>query len=138
MVFSGTFTAGGLKLAWPQGQMQVLQEGRERKFVRGVMQRTYSGAFARDRGQTVVYVTERAVFHAVDGHLTLVEIAPGADLERDILAHMEFRPRIAADLRRMDARLFIDESMGLAEDLAAKAPVSRSPRLQPHDKEHPK
>ena len=77
MVFSGTFTAGGLKLAWPQGRMQVLQEGRERKFVRGVMQRTYSGAFARERGQEVVYVTERAVFRAVDGHLTLVEIAPG-------------------------------------------------------------
>jgi len=131
MVFSGTFTAGGLKLAWPNGQMQVQQEGRERKFVRSLMQRTYSGAFARERGQTVVYVTERAVFHAVEGHLTLVEIAPGADLERDILAHMEFRPRIAADLRRMDARLFLGAPMGLAKDLAAKPPVRRSPRLQP-------
>ncbi|RYY71864.1 MAG: 3-oxoacid CoA-transferase [Comamonadaceae bacterium] len=129
MVFSGTFTAGGLKLAWPEGRMQVLQEGREHKFVRALMQRTYSGAFARERGQEVVYVTERAVFRAIDGVLTLVEIAPGADLERDVLAHMDFRPRIASDLKVMDARIFIDTPMGLAGDLAARPPVSRSARL---------
>ena len=129
MVFSGTFTAGGLKLGWPAGEMRVAQEGRERKFVSQLVQRTYSGAYARERGQLVVYVTERAVFQAVDGQLTLVEIAPGADLERDILAHMDFRPRVAPDLKRMDARLFLDTAMGLKQDLHAKPPISRSPRL---------
>lgn len=130
MVFSGTFTAGGLKLEWPDGLMRVVGEGRERKFVNQLVQRTYSGAFARERGQQVVYVTERAVFHAVDGELMLVEIAPGADLERDVLAHMEFRPRISPDLKRMDARLFQEAPMGLKEELRAKPPISRSPRLQ--------
>lgn len=130
MVFSGTFTAGGLKLGWPAGQMRVAQEGRERKFVRELVQRTYSGTYARERGQEVVYVTERAVFRAFEGQLTLVEIAPGADLERDILAHMDFRPRIASELRSMDSRLFLEPPMGLARELHAKPPISRSPRLE--------
>jgi propionate CoA-transferase len=130
MVFSGTFTAGGLKLEWPDGALRIVQEGREHKFVRELVQRTYSGSYARERGQQVVYVTERAVFEAVDGVLTLVEIAPGADLERDVLAQMDFRPRIAARLKRMDPRLFVDLPMGLKEDLHARPAISRSPRLQ--------
>ena len=75
-------------------------------------------------------MTERAVFHAVDGELVLVEIAPGADLERDVLAHMDFRPRISPDLKRMDARLFQEAPMGLKEELRVKPSISRSSRLQ--------
>jgi propionate CoA-transferase len=129
MIFSGTFTAGGLKLEWPGGRLRVIAEGREAKFVDAVQQLTYSGAYARERGQRVLYVTERAVFRARDGELELSEIGPGVDLERDILAHMAFRPRIADDLVTMDARLFDPAPMGLAGDLAAAPPVARSPRL---------
>ena len=66
--------------------------------------------------QKVVYITERAVFELLDGVLTLTEIAPGVDLEKDVLAHMEFKPTIAKDLKLMDARLFKDEIMGLKKD----------------------
>jgi propionate CoA-transferase len=129
MIFSGTFTAGGLKLEWPDGQLKVVQEGREAKFVERVTQLSYSGRYARERGQEVLYVTERAVFRATDAGLTLTEIAPGVDLERDVLAHMGFKPHIAPDLKAMDARLFRPEPMGLAADLAARPPAKRSPRL---------
>lgn len=129
MVFSGTFTAGGLKLAWPEGRFQVLSEGRDTKFVDRVTQLSYSGPYARERGQQVLYITERAVFEAIDGVLTLTEIGPGVDLERDVLAHMAFRPAIATDLKLMDARLFRPEPMGLARDLAGKLRVERSARL---------
>ncbi len=129
MVFSGTFTAGGLQLDWPGGQFTVRQEGRDIKFVEQVTQLSYSGSYARDRGQQVLYITERAVFRAIDGVLTLVEIAPGADLQRDVLAHMGFACAVAPDLRRMDARLFNPAPMHLAADLAASAPVQRSARL---------
>ena len=126
---SGTFTAGGLKLEWPDGRLKVVQEGREAKFVERVTQLSYSGRYARERGQEVLYVTERAVFRATDAGLALTEIAPGADLERDVLAHMGFKPLIASDLKTMDARLFRPEPMGLAAELSARAPARRSPRL---------
>ncbi|MBS0447213.1 MAG: 3-oxoacid CoA-transferase [Proteobacteria bacterium] len=129
MIFSGTFTAGGLKLEWPDGRFKVVQEGREAKFVDRLVQLSYSGRYARARGQEVLYVTERAVFRGTDQGITLTEIAPGADLERDVLAHMGFKPAIAADLKTMDERLFRPEAMGLARDLAARAPVARSARL---------
>lgn len=129
MIFSGTFTAGGLKLEWPDGRLKVVQEGREAKFVDKLAQLSYSGRYARERGQEVLYVTERAVFRGTDRGLMLTEIAPGADLERDVLAHMGFKPQIADDLKTMDARLFLPETMGLANDLAARAPVARSARL---------
>ena len=77
---------------------------------------TFSAEYAKDTGQKVVYITERAVFELLDGVLTLTEIAPGVDLEKDVLAHMEFKPTIAKDLKLMDARLFKDEIMGLKKD----------------------
>ncbi len=129
MIFSGTFTAGGLKLAWPDGRLQVLQEGRDAKFVDEVTQLSFSGRYSRERGQEVLYITERAVFRATDGGLMLTEIAPGADLERDVLAHMGFRPLIAADLKTMDERLFRPGPMNLAQDLMARPPARRSARL---------
>jgi propionate CoA-transferase len=129
MVFSGTFTAGGLELAWPDGRFHAVREGRDAKFVERVVQLSYSGGYARERGQQVLYITERAVFAAIDGVLTLVEIGPGVDLERDIVAHMAFRPAVSPDLKPMDARLFNPQPMNLARDLAGKAPIQRSPRL---------
>jgi propionate CoA-transferase len=131
MVFSGTFTSGGLDIDWPQGRTRIAREGRERKFVRKVEQVTYSGALAGENGQRALYVTERAVFRrGGNGRLELIEIAPGIDVERDVLAHMDFKPDIAPDLRQMDARLFLPQPMGLAEIIAANRRPARSPRLE--------
>jgi propionate CoA-transferase len=113
MVFGGTFTAGGLAVACEAGQLHILKEGAHRKFVSQLQQVSYNGPYAQERGQTTLFVTERAVFRAIDGSLELFEIAPGIDLERDVLAHMAFRPVISADLRLMDECLFRPEPMGL-------------------------
>ncbi|HET6520545.1 MAG TPA: hypothetical protein VFG47_12115, partial [Geminicoccaceae bacterium] len=129
MVFSGTFTAGGLDISWPGGRTRIAREGRHGKFVADVQQLSYNGAFAAERGQETVYVTERAVFRRGGDGLELIEVAPGIDLERDVFAHMGFRPAVASDLREMDARLFLPERMGLADDIAGRPARQTSPRL---------
>ncbi|MEG0737553.1 MAG: acyl CoA:acetate/3-ketoacid CoA transferase, partial [Longicatena sp.] len=113
VVYCGTFTASGLKIAFEDGKLQILQEGKIKKFKNEVEQITFSAEFATDTGQKVLYVTERAVFELIEGKLTLVEVAPGIDLEKDVLAHMEFKPAISKDLKLMDERLFRPETMGL-------------------------
>jgi propionate CoA-transferase len=120
MVFGGTFTAGGLKVACEDGRLRIVQEGSHRKFVPELQQLCYSGPFAGERGQKVIYVTERAVFRLRAGGLELVEIAPGVELERDVLAHMAFRPNVAPALGMMDARLFRPEAMNLKADMAGQ------------------
>ncbi|HMV38256.1 acyl CoA:acetate/3-ketoacid CoA transferase [Plasticicumulans sp.] len=117
VVFVGTFTAGGLRLAIGNGQLHIEQEGRERKFVRAVEHRTYSGPVAAARGQKALYVTERCVFELSAGGLVLTEVAPGIDIERDILAHMDFAPLIPQPPRLMDARIFLPATMGLRAGL---------------------
>ena len=115
VVYCGTFTTGGLKIAVKDGKLEILQEGKIKKFKRDVEQITFSAAYATDTGQKVLYVTERAVFELIDGTLTLTEIAPGIDLEKDVLAHMDFHPAISNDLKLMDERLFKEEKMGLVK-----------------------
>lgn len=110
--FMGTFKA---KASYDivQGRLQIIHESPQHKCVAAVEQITFSGDFARQRGQKVLYITERAVFELLPEGLTLIEIAPGLDLEKDVLDQMGFRPRIAEPLRRMDERLFLPASMGL-------------------------
>ncbi len=117
VVFTGTFTAGGLKVTLDEGRMQIQQEGKVRKFVDQVEHVTFSGAYARQTGQTVLYVTERCVFSLTEAGLELVEIAPGVDLEKDILGLMDFTPVINASPRMMDARIFQSAPMGLKDQL---------------------
>ncbi len=124
VVFVGTFTAGGLELAVRGGQLHIAHEGRTRKFVQAVEHRTFSGSQALQRGQRVLYVTERCVLRLVAGGLELVEIAPGVDLQRDILAQMDFMPMISPRLRAMDARLFADATMALRAQMLA-VPLAR-------------
>ncbi len=114
VVFVGTFTAGGLETGIEDGRLVIRREGRERKFVQGVEHRTFSGKEALRRGQEVLYITERCVFRLSAEGLELTEIAPGIDLERDILAHMDFAPLIRMPLAPMDARIFAHGKMGLA------------------------
>ena len=101
VVFCGTFTSGGLEIKIENGRLRILREGAHKKFVERVEQITFSGEFARERKQHVLYVTERAVFRLEADGLLLTELAPGCDLERDVLAHMAFRPRIAAQVAEM-------------------------------------
>jgi propionate CoA-transferase len=116
VVFTGAFTAGGLVTAIEDGQLRIVHEGRAPKFIERVEQITFSGGLAGEAGQNVLYVTERCVFRRTADGVELTEIAPGIDLERDILAHMQFRP-IVRDPKLMDARLFQPEPMGMEQIL---------------------
>ena len=124
VVFIGTFSAGGLKLAVEQGQLTILQEGRHRKFVETIEQVTFSGEYAARLGKRVLYVTERCVFALTAEGLELIEIAPGIDLERDILSQMAFRPIVRQPVL-MDARIFRPEPMGLKDSLLAISLLER-------------
>ncbi|HYB50091.1 MAG TPA: acyl CoA:acetate/3-ketoacid CoA transferase [Burkholderiaceae bacterium] len=117
VVFVGTFTAGRLEIAVRDGRVAILNEGSAVKFLDQVEQRTFSGAEALRRGTVVLYVTERCVFRLCPRGLELIEIAPGMDLERDILAHMRFRPVWSADPVPMDERIFAEGPMNLRADL---------------------
>lgn len=112
VIFCGSFTAGGLKVEVSGGRLHILQEGQIRKVVDHVEHLTFSGSYARRKGQEVFYVTERAVFRLGEEGLVLIEVAPGVDLEKEIVAQMGFRPNISADLKEMAPSLFRDEKMG--------------------------
>ncbi|MGX7709162.1 acyl CoA:acetate/3-ketoacid CoA transferase [Methylobacterium sp. Gmos1] len=112
LVFAGTFTADGLEVAIEEGEVRILKEGRSKKFMAAVEHITFSGDFAAERGQPVLYVTERCVLRRTRAGMELVEIAPGIDLERDILAQMDFVP-IVDDPAPMDPRIFQAGVMGL-------------------------
>lgn len=114
VVYCGTFTASGLEETFENGKLTIVKEGKIKKFKASVEQITFSAAFAYETGQKILYVTERAVFELIEGVLTLIEIAPGVDLDKDILGQMEFKPAIATNLQIMDERLFNIEKMGLA------------------------
>ncbi|MEQ9812845.1 MAG: acyl CoA:acetate/3-ketoacid CoA transferase [Azospirillaceae bacterium] len=118
VVFVGTFTAGGLEVTARDGRLTIHKEGRARKFVERVQQITFAGTYARENGRHVTYVTERCVLQLRPDGLALTEIAPGVDLERDVLAHMDFEPLIDGP-QAMDRRLFMDGPMGLSADLFA-------------------
>jgi len=117
VVFVGTFTAGRLNVVARDGRLEILEEGNARKFVDQVEHRTYSGQQAWKRRQPALYVTERCVFRLCGEGLELVEVAPGVDVERDILAQMDFRPVINGTPRLMDEAIFRDTPMGLRERL---------------------
>ncbi|MCB1917102.1 MAG: acyl CoA:acetate/3-ketoacid CoA transferase, partial [Rhodocyclaceae bacterium] len=113
VVFVGTFTAGGLEIGLAEGRLSIVAEGATRKFVEQVEHRTFAGAVAIARGQPVRYVTERCVFHLGADGLELMEVAPGIDIERDIFAHMGFRPIVRSDPATMDPRIFLPGRMDL-------------------------
>jgi propionate CoA-transferase len=111
--FIGTFTAAGLKIALEEGRLKIVNEGKIKKFVKDVEQVTFSGHYALEVGQPVLYITERAVFKLTDRGLCLTEVAPGVDIKKDILAEMEFTPLIPGEPKLMDERIFYDRIMNL-------------------------
>lgn len=114
VVFCGTFTAKGLRVQAADGRLSILNEGAVRKFVKQVEQITFNGKYAAQLGQEVLYITERAVFALRGGRLTLVEKAPGIDVQSQILDLMDCTVAVAQPLCDMDPRIFHEEDMGLA------------------------
>ena len=95
-MFCGTLTTDGLEVACEDGQLRIVHEGRIAKFVRQVEQISFSGPVARAAKRDVIFVTERAVFRLQPDGLELIEVAPGIDIQRDIINHMEFTPIVRA------------------------------------------
>ena len=111
--YCGTFTAGGLKCSTKDGKLIIDQEGKSDKFIDTVEQITFSGKYANKVGQPVMYITERAVFELREDGVYLTEVAPGIDIQTQILDHMGFVPKMDGEPKLMDERIFKDEIMGL-------------------------
>ncbi|MFC1955515.1 acyl CoA:acetate/3-ketoacid CoA transferase [Chloroflexota bacterium] len=117
VVFLGAFTTGESSIDAQSGKLNILEEGKTRKFLNNVEEITFSGEYAQALGKEVLYVTERAVFELRKEGVTLIEVAPGIDLDRDILSQMEFKPEIAEDLCEMDSRIFRKAKMQVRDVL---------------------
>ncbi|GAA0609991.1 propionate CoA-transferase [Virgibacillus siamensis] len=115
VVFCATFSTGGAKVSLKNEKVHINQEGSIKKMVSKASQISFNGKLAREKGQDVFFVTERAVFKLVKEGVMLIEIAPGIDLEKDILEMMEFEPIISQDLKEMDKKLFTEGAFGLKE-----------------------
>ncbi len=111
VVFIGTFTAIGLKVSIKDGKLSIDEEGKERKFVNKVEHITFSGKFAQENKKSVLYVTERCVFRLGPKGMELVEIAPGIDIEKHILSHMDFEPIMEKKPKLMEERIFYENVM---------------------------
>ena len=112
VVFMGTFTTTGLKTRIEDGKLIIDQEGEVKKFIKQVEQITFSGELGGEKGQDVLYITERAVFQLTPDGIELIETAPGVDLEKDILGQMTFKPRISDDLKKMNPKYFKPQLVG--------------------------
>lgn len=113
VIFCGTFTASGLKVEADNGKLKITQEGKINKFVEDVQHVTFSGNRARDLGQNILYITERVVFEMTAEGIIITEIAPGIDLQKDVLDHIGFDCAVSENLKTMDERIFRVEKMGL-------------------------
>lgn len=121
VVFVGSFTAGDLQVRIDNGHLILLNDIGSKKFVLVVEHRTFLAEQAIKRGQPVLYITERCVFRLTAEGLELTEVAPGVDIERDILARMDFALIVRATPALMEAAIFAPEPMGLRDRIAERA-----------------
>ncbi|MGI9536056.1 MAG: acyl CoA:acetate/3-ketoacid CoA transferase [Desulfocapsaceae bacterium] len=119
VLFLGTFTTAGLNIAIEDGKVHILQEGKIRKFVEASDQITFCAQFSDSETQEVLYITDRCVFRLIEGELELIEVAPGIDIEHDILANMDFTP-VIRNVTEMDPRIFSEQPMGIREQFMLK------------------
>jgi propionate CoA-transferase len=125
VVFVGTFTAGNLEVTVDGGKLRILEDGSAIKFVDEVEHRTFSGPQAAKWGKSVLYITERCVFKLTAEGLELIEVAPGIDLQKDILDQMEFRPIMRREPTLMDARIFTDAPMNIRAEMLERPLAER-------------
>lgn len=118
VIFCSTFTGVGLKTSFSKEGLKIEEEGKIKKLVKKVQQISYNGKIACERGQNMLYVTERAVFKLTKDGPMLIEIAKGVDLQKDILDQMEFKPLIAENLRYTDTAIYAEGAFGLKEILS--------------------
>jgi propionate CoA-transferase len=113
VVFLGSFTAGGLEIEVRNQTLRILSEGKYNRLIKDVEQISFSGEYAIENQKPVLFITERAVFSLNSHGIILEEIAPGINLENDILGQMEFAPVIPDSIKLMDMRIFRPPRMGL-------------------------
>lgn len=113
VIFCSTFTGGGIQVDFDADGIKIVKEGRFKKLVNQVQQISYNGRLALERGQNMYYVTERAVFKLTEAGPMLIEIAKGVDLEKDILANMEFVPVMAEHLQETPVSIYDEQPFGL-------------------------
>lgn len=124
VVFMGTFMVGA-EIEIKDNELRIVKEGRESKIIKEVEQITFSGKFAADHQLPVLFVTERAVFDIKNHRLRLIEVAPGIDIEKDILSLMDFKPLIADDVKEMEVSIFGEHWGGLKSMIEAKRAKTR-------------
>ena len=112
--FVGTLTTGGLVEHVEGGKLVIDKEGSRMKFIDALPQRTFNGAYALKQGHDITFITDRCVMKLTEESFLITEVAPGVDIEKDIAAHMAFPPKVAADVKKMDPRIFAPEKMHLA------------------------
>lgn len=127
VVFCGTFAAKGVELATGDGRLRVLRQGAVRKLVRRVDQITFSGPQALRRGQRALYLTERASLRLTPEGVELFELAPGVDLQRDVLDQMDFKPRLAPRIATLPASHFQAEDDGFGALKSALRATKETP-----------
>ena len=116
--FCGTLTAGGLKERIEDGKLIIEQEGKRKKFLKSLDQITYSADYGLESGQNVTFITDRCVMKPSEKGLVITEVAPGVDIQKDIIDQMEFDPVVADDVKTMDLSIFEDKLMNLKERFA--------------------
>lgn len=115
--FGGGFTAGKKKIEVREGKLIILEDGAIKKFVKQVYKVVFNGKVALEEGKEIMYITERAVFRLTREGLVLEEVAPGVDLDRDVLEKMEFKPILPSRIEEMDRRIFREGRMGLYDEI---------------------
>ncbi|HEY1249389.1 MAG TPA: CoA-transferase [Nitrososphaera sp.] len=115
--FAGAFSAGQARIDIVNGKLQIVQDGGIQKFIEKVFRVVFSGHQAIKYGHEILYITERAVFRLAKEGVVLEEVAPGVDIEKDIISKMSFEPNQSWSIKQMDERLFYDGKMGTKEDI---------------------
>jgi propionate CoA-transferase len=115
--FAGTFTAGKLKIDIINNKLRIQQDGSIVKFVESVFKVVFSGSQAIKYGKETVYITERATFRLTNRGIVLEEVAPGIDIDKDIISKMGFQPIVSSAVREMDRKLFQEGKVGMRNEI---------------------
>ena len=115
--FAGTFTAGRTEISVSCNKVKIIHEGTIPKFIESIFMVAFSGQQAIKYGQEILYITERAVFKLTKDGIVLEEVAPGIDIDKDMMTNMGFGPIIRGSLEEMDNRIFNDSKMGVKDEI---------------------